>query len=63
MFAVIAARHRVGVAVRQHLEAGGERPEAVAVLLLGGEADDGRGPAVEVAVEDDDLGLVLGARP
>ncbi len=59
----MAPRQRVGVAVGQHLEARRERPEPVAVLLVGREADDGDGAAVEVAVEDDDLGLALGRRP
>ncbi len=41
-------------------EAGRERAEAVAVLRLGGEADDGDRAAVEVAVADDDLGPPVG---
>ena len=51
---------RVGVAVGQHAEAGGEGAEALLVEALGGKADDGGGAAVEVAVEDQDLGLVVG---
>jgi hypothetical protein len=57
---VHGGRHRIGVAVGQEFEAGCERPEARAVVGLGGEADDGRGAAVEVALEDQDLGLAVG---
>ncbi len=51
---------RVGVAEGDDLEAGSERAEAVAVLLVGREADDGDGAAVEVVGADDDLGLAVG---
>ena len=50
----------LGVAVGDDLEAGREGPEAVAVLRLGREADDGDGAAVEVVGADDDLGLPVG---
>ncbi len=49
-----------GVAVGDVFEAGGEGAEAGAVLLLGREADDGGGAAVEVVGGDDDLGLIGG---
>ena len=49
-----------GVAEGDDLEAGEEGAEAVAVLFVGGEADDGDGAAVEVVGADDDLGLVGG---
>jgi hypothetical protein len=49
----------LGVAEGDDLEARGEGAEAVLVLVLGREAHDGRGAAVEVVGADDDLGLVL----
>src|SRR5829696_6632905 len=48
------------VAVRDHVEAGGERAEPVAGIGIVGEADDGRGAAVEVAAGHDDPRLVGG---
>ncbi len=45
---VMASRESLGVAEGDDLEAGGEGAEAVAILLVGGEADDGDGAAVEV---------------
>ena len=48
------------IAERHRAEARRERPEAVAVVGLGRERDDGGGAAVEVAVGDDDLGAVAG---
>ena len=51
---------RVGIAERNDLESGRERPEAIAVLLVGGEADDGHRAAVEVVGADDDFGLAIG---
>ena len=59
VFGVMAAAQRLDVAERDDLEARGEGAEAVAVLLLGGEADDGDGAAVEVVGADDDLGLAV----
>src|SRR5216683_2799863 len=50
----------LGVAEGDDLEAGQEGAEAFAVLVVGGEADDGDGAAVEVVGADDDLGLVGG---
>ncbi len=50
----------VHVAVGHELEARGEGPEALPVLVLRGEADDRRRPAVEVPFADDDLGPVRG---
>jgi hypothetical protein len=47
------------IAVGHQPEPGRERPEAPAVEPLGGEADDRRRAAVEVALADDDLALVL----
>ena len=41
------------------LEARRERTEAVAILLVGREADDGDGAAVEIVGADDDLGLAV----
>src|SRR6185312_12668504 len=49
----------IGVAEGDDLETGGEGTEALAVLLLGGEAHDGNGAAVEVVGDDDDLGFAL----
>jgi hypothetical protein len=49
-----------GVTEGDDLEAGEEGAEAFAVLLVGGEADDGDGAAVEVVGADDDLGLIGG---
>jgi hypothetical protein len=49
-----------GVAVGDAAEARREGAEAVAVLGLGREADDGGGAAVEVVGADDDLGLAVG---
>ena len=60
MLGVMACAQGLGVAEGNDLEAGGERAEAVAVLLVGGEADDGDGAAVEVVGADDDLGLAVG---
>src|SRR6185437_11725104 len=54
------AAQRVGVTEGDDLEARGERPETLAVLLFGGEADDGDGAAVEVVGDDDDLGFAFG---
>jgi len=51
---------RVGVAVGQDAKAARERSEALAILIVRGEADDGRGAAVEVLVEDQDLALGVG---
>ena len=48
-----------GIAEGDDLEAGREGAEAVAVLRVGGEADDGDGAAVEVVGADDDLGLIF----
>jgi len=49
---------RGGVAVGDDDEPRRERAEAVAVLLVGGEADDRRGAPVEVVGAHDDLRLV-----
>jgi len=51
---------RVGVIVRDHDEAGGQRAELLFVLRFAGEADQGGGAPGEVAFADDDLGLVVG---
>ena len=51
---------RASVAVRQDAEAAREGAEALAVLLVGRKADDGRRAAVEVLVEDQDLALAVG---
>ena len=53
----VAQRRRI--AERNDLEARRERPEAVAILLVGGEADDGDGAAVKIVGADDDLGLAI----
>lgn len=50
----------VGVAVGHGGEAGCERAEARGGVLVGGEAHDGQGTAVEVAAGRDDLRLVRG---
>ena len=60
VFGVIAARSACGVAERDDLEARRERPKAVAILLVSGEADDGDRAPVKVVSADDDLGLALG---
>ena len=54
------ALDRGEVAERHRLEARRERAEAVAIVGLGRERRHRGGAAVEVAVSDDDLGLVLG---
>ena len=48
------------IAKRNDLEARRERSEAVAILLVGGKADDGHGSAMEVVGADDDLRLTVG---
>src|SRR5947208_13367088 len=48
------------VAERNQLESGREWPEAVAVLWIGREADNGNRAAVKVVLAGDDLGLSLG---
>ncbi len=57
---VIASLQRVRIAEGNDLEPRRERPEAVAVLFIAREADDGRRAAVEVVGADDDLGLAVG---
>ena len=52
------ALHRGEIAERHRAEARRERAEAVAIVGLGREADDGGGAAVEIALGDDDLGAV-----
>lgn len=47
-----------GIAEGDDLEAGQEGTEAFAVLVVGGEADDGDGAAVEVIGADDNLCLI-----
>ncbi len=49
-----------GIAEGDDFEAGEEGTEAFAILLVGREADDGDGAAVEVVGADDDLGLIGG---
>ena len=51
---------RGGVPVGHDAEPGGVRPERGAGVGVGGEADDRRGPAVEIAVERHDDRLVSG---
>ena len=46
------------IAERHGAEAGRKRAEAVAVAGLGREADDGGGAAVEIALGNDDLGVI-----
>ena len=48
------------IAERHRAEAGRERAEAVAIIRLARERDDGGGAAVEIALGDDDLGAVAG---
>ena len=57
---MIASLQRVCVAERNDLEAGRERTESVAVLLVAGEADDGHGASVKVVGADDDFGFAVG---
>ena len=57
---VIASRRAARVTEGNHLEAGSEGAEAVAILLVGGKADDGDGAAVEIVGADDDFGLAFG---
>ncbi len=53
------AFHRGEIAERHRAETGRERPEAVLVIGLRGEADNGRGAAMEIAFRDDDLGTIV----
>ena len=57
---VIASRRACGIAEGNDLESGRERPEAVAILLVGGEADDGHRASVKVVGADDDFGFAVG---
>ena len=56
---VIASRRALRIAEGNDLESGRERPEAVAVLLVGREADDGHGAAVKIVGADDDFGFAV----
>ena len=48
------------IAEGNYFEAGSERAEAVAILLVGREAHDGNGAAVKIVGTDDDLGFSFG---
>ena len=63
VFGVIAASSAAASPNGTLTKPGRERAEAVAVLRLAREADDGRRPAGEVAGGDDDLGAAFAARP
>src|ERR1019366_523313 len=47
------------IAEGNDFESRSERAKAIAILLVGGEADDGDGASVEIIGADNNLGLVL----